>query len=73
MPNDSPISLSITDATILIGLLTSARSYARDTLEASLSSKSTKQYAIEDIANCNRLQRELRTQMERLEGKVTND
>ena len=70
MPNDSPISLSITDATILIGLLTSARSYARDTLEASLTSLATKQYASEDIDNCNRLQRKLRNQIELLtEGK----
>ena len=61
---DTPITLSISDATILIGLLTSARSYARDTLEASLTSKSTKQYASEDITNCNRLQRELREQIE---------
>ena len=68
---DTPVSLSISDATILIGLLTSARSYARDTLEASLTSKSTKQYAAEDIANCNRLQRELREQIETLtERKV---
>ena len=66
--NNTPISLSISDATTLIGLLTSARSYARDTLEASRTSAIAKQYAQEDIDNCNRLQRELRTQMERLEG-----